>query len=144
VIHELLKETSHGFPKRVNKCFAFAQTFLRSGYVRHNAAPKKVLVDSMKGAMAGQAESERERRKKIIKAQGEFQVPQGSVCRSMISWSVFSHRLFMGLFEEAEKRAEPFDAINRLDVSGRRTNDFAKRFAIDRAAVDKVLASACR
>jgi len=35
-----------------------------------------VLPDSMKRAMAGQAESERERRAKIINAEGEFQAAE--------------------------------------------------------------------
>ena len=35
-----------------------------------------ILPDSMKRAMAGQAESERERRAKIINAEAEFQVAQ--------------------------------------------------------------------
>ena len=45
-----------------------------------------VLPDSMKRAMAGQAESERERRAKIINAEGEFQAAQKLVqAASMIS-----------------------------------------------------------
>jgi regulator of protease activity HflC (stomatin/prohibitin superfamily) len=35
-----------------------------------------VLPDSMKRSMAGQAESERERRSKIINAEGEFQAAE--------------------------------------------------------------------
>jgi regulator of protease activity HflC (stomatin/prohibitin superfamily) len=45
-----------------------------------------ILPDSMKRAMAGQAESERERRAKIIKAEAEFQAAQKLVqAASMIS-----------------------------------------------------------
>src|ERR1700681_2509494 len=45
-----------------------------------------VLPDSMKRAMAGQAESERERRSKIINAEGEFQAAEKLVqAASMIS-----------------------------------------------------------
>jgi regulator of protease activity HflC (stomatin/prohibitin superfamily) len=45
-----------------------------------------VLPDSMKRAMAGQAESERERRAKIINAEGEFQAAEKLVqAASMIS-----------------------------------------------------------
>jgi regulator of protease activity HflC (stomatin/prohibitin superfamily) len=45
-----------------------------------------VLPDSMKRAMAGQAESERERRAKIINAEGEFQAAEKPVqAASMIS-----------------------------------------------------------
>jgi regulator of protease activity HflC (stomatin/prohibitin superfamily) len=45
-----------------------------------------VLSDSMKRAMAGQAESERERRAKIINAEGEFQAAEKLVqAASMIS-----------------------------------------------------------
>jgi len=44
------------------------------------------LPDSMKRAMAGQAESERERRAKIINAEGEFQAAEKLVqAASMIS-----------------------------------------------------------
>jgi regulator of protease activity HflC (stomatin/prohibitin superfamily) len=45
-----------------------------------------VLPDSMKRAMAGQAESERERRAKIINAEGEFQAAEKLVqAASMIA-----------------------------------------------------------
>ena len=45
-----------------------------------------VLPDSMKRAMAGQAEAERERRAKIINAEGEFQAAEKLVqAASMIS-----------------------------------------------------------
>ena len=45
-----------------------------------------ILPDSMKRAMAGQAESERERRAKIISAEAEFQAAQKLVqAASMIS-----------------------------------------------------------
>src|SRR6202007_3158457 len=45
-----------------------------------------ILPDSMKRAMAGQAESERERRAKIINAEAEFQAAQKLVqAASMIS-----------------------------------------------------------
>ena len=45
-----------------------------------------ILPDSMKRAMAGQAESERERRAKIINAEGEFQAAEKLVqAASMIS-----------------------------------------------------------
>jgi regulator of protease activity HflC (stomatin/prohibitin superfamily) len=45
-----------------------------------------VLPDSMKRAMAGQAESERERRAKIINAEGEFQAAEKLVqAAAMIS-----------------------------------------------------------
>ena len=45
-----------------------------------------VLPDSMKRAMAGQAQSERERRAKIINAEGEFQAAEKLVqAASMIS-----------------------------------------------------------
>src|SRR5207245_7141548 len=45
-----------------------------------------VLPDSMKRAMAGQAESERERRAKIINAEAEFQAAEKLVqAASMIS-----------------------------------------------------------
>ena len=44
------------------------------------------MPDSMKRAMAGQAESERERRAKIINAEGEFQAAEKLVqAASMIS-----------------------------------------------------------
>jgi hypothetical protein len=45
-----------------------------------------VLPDSMKRAMAGQAESERERRAKIMNSEGEFQAAEKLVqAASMIS-----------------------------------------------------------
>jgi regulator of protease activity HflC (stomatin/prohibitin superfamily) len=47
---------------------------------------RRCFADSMKRAMAGQAESERERRAKIINAEGEFQAAEKLVqAASMIS-----------------------------------------------------------
>jgi regulator of protease activity HflC (stomatin/prohibitin superfamily) len=68
-----------------------------------------ILPDSMKRAMAGQAESERERRAKIINAEGEFQAAEklvqaanaafvgrilGSVALTDAAQSAFSPALF--------------------------------------------------
>jgi regulator of protease activity HflC (stomatin/prohibitin superfamily) len=43
-----------------------------------------ILPDSMKRAMAGQAESERERRAKIINAEAEFQAASFSISRRLL------------------------------------------------------------
>src|SRR3982074_1067343 len=68
-----------------------------------------VLPDSMKRAMAGQAESERERRAKIINAEGEFQAAEKLVqAASMISAQPIALQLrFLQTMKEISSEHNP-------------------------------------